>query len=273
MSERTGDGFCTRISQHDGTPGRFHHNSAAVARCRILGSAFGNYYLFLILVKYGIDDDMNIEFARQQMVQQQIRAWDVLDDDILDVFRTVPRERYVPAGFEALAFAETDIPIGHGEHMLTPVIEGRILEALKPAALERVLEVGVGTGFLTACLASLAKDVVGIDVHDDFIVAAGRRLEANGVNNVELHVMDATRELPEGPFDVIVVGGSTERFDQRYIDALAQGGRLFAVVGESPTMEARLITHADDGGWQSQVLFETDLKPLKNGTLPELFKF
>ncbi len=216
---------------------------------------------------------MNIEFARQQMVQQQIRAWDVLDEDILDAFRNVPRERFVPAGFESLAFAETDIPIGHDEHMLTPVIEGRILEALKPTASERALEIGVGTGFLTACLASLTRDVVGIDIHDDFVAAARQRLEALDIQNVELHTMDGTTELPEGPFDLVVVGGSIERLDQHYIDALAPTGRMFVVVGTPPTMEARLVTHAGDGGWQSQVLFETRLKPLKNGTLPETFLF
>lgn len=216
---------------------------------------------------------MNIEFARQQMVQQQIRAWDVLDEDILDVFRTVPRERFVPDGFEALAFAETDIPIGHGEHMLTPVIEGRILEALKPAASERALEIGVGTGFLTACLASLSREVVGIDIHDDFVVEARQRLEALGIGNAELHTMDGTSELPDGAFDLIVVGGSIERLDQHFIDALAPDGRMFIVVGTPPTMEARLVTHAGDGGWRSEVLFETRLKPLRNGTLPETFLF
>jgi protein-L-isoaspartate(D-aspartate) O-methyltransferase len=216
---------------------------------------------------------MNIEFARQQMVQQQIRAWDVLDEDILDVFRTVPRERFVPAGFESLAFAETDIPIGRDEHMLTPVIEGRILEALKPSASERALEIGVGTGFLTACLATLARNVVGIDIHDDFVVKARHRLEALGIGNVELHTMDGTTKLPDGPFDLIVVGGSIERLDQHYIDALAPAGRMFVVVGTAPTMEARLVTHASDGGWQNQVLFETRLKPLRNGTLPATFLF
>lgn len=216
---------------------------------------------------------MNIEFAREQMVQQQIRAWDVLDESVLDTFRVTPRELFVPAGFEALAFAETEIPIGQAEHMLAPVIEGRILQALELAPTDRVLEIGTGTGFLTACIARLANHVTSIDIHEQFVAAARQRLEELGIGNAELETMDAMTELPEGPFDAIVVGGSVERFDQRFVDALSPGGRLFVVVGEAPAMEARLITRSDDNEWQSEVLFETELKALVNGSLPEAFFF
>ena len=216
---------------------------------------------------------MNIDFAREQMVQQQIRAWDVLDELVLETFRDVPREAFVPADFEALAFAETEIPIGHGEHMLAPVIEGRILQALEIEAGDRVLEIGTGTGFLTACIARLADTVVSIDIHDDFIKAARERFDALEIGNAELTTMDGMTELPEGPFDAIVVGGSIERFDQRFVDALAPGGRLFVVVGDAPAMEARLVTQGDDKDWHSEVLFETDLRRLVNGSLPESFFF
>ncbi len=216
---------------------------------------------------------MNIDFAREQMVQQQIRAWDVLDEGVLETFRVTPREQFVPQGFESLAFAETEIPIGHGEHMLAPVIEGRVLQALELTPADRVLEIGTGTGFLTACLARLADQIVSIDIHADFVAAAQTRLDDLDIANVELAVMDGMSELPEGRFDAIVVGGSIERFDQRFVDALAPGGRLFVVVGDAPAMEARLVTVGDDSDWQSEVLFETELKALVNASLPEAFLF
>ncbi len=216
---------------------------------------------------------MNIDFAREQMVQQQIRAWDVLDEDVLETFRQTPREQFVPQDFESLAFAETEIPIGHGEHMLAPVIEGRILQALELTPSDRVLEIGTGTGFLTACIARLADQVVSIDIHADFVAAARHRLDDLDIANVDLAVMDGMQELPEGPFDAIVVGGSIERFDQRFVDALAPGGRLFVVVGDAPAMEARLVTRGSDSDWQSEVLFETELEPLVNASLPEAFLF
>lgn len=216
---------------------------------------------------------MDIDFARQQMVQQQIRAWDVLDEKVLDVFATTRREDFVPAGFESLAFAETEIPIGHGEFMLTPVIEGRILQALALRPTDTVLEVGTGTGFLTACLARLTRAVVSIDVHSDFLARARDRLDGADVENVELISMDAMQELPPGPFDAVVVSGSVERFDPRFVDVLRASGRLFIVVGAEPAMEARLVTRNGDGDWQSEVLFETNLKPLRHGTLPEQFLF
>ncbi len=216
---------------------------------------------------------MNIEFAREQMVQQQIRAWDVLDETVLETFRTTPRELFVPHAYESVAFAETEIPIGHGEHMLAPVIEGRILQALELAPGDRVLEVGTGTGFHTACMARLADRIVSIDIHEDFIRAARERFDKLGIANVELAVTDGMAELPEGPFDAVVVGGSVERFDQRFVDVLAPGGRLFLVVGSAPMMEARLVTRGNDSDWQSEVLFETELKPLVNSSEPEAFRF
>ena len=216
---------------------------------------------------------MNTDFARLQMVEQQVRAWDVFDPAVLQVLVSVPREQFVPAGFEALAFADTEIPIGHGESMMTPTVEGRLLQALDLDGTERVLEVGTGTGFLTACLARLADSVTSLDVHDDFLGSAAQNLEDTGIANVELLNMDATAALPEGAFDAIAVTGSLENFDPRFVDALNPGGRLFVVIGNAPTMEARVIEKTGDSDWQSEAIFETTLKALVNGALPPQFSF
>ncbi len=216
---------------------------------------------------------MNFDSAREKMVEQQVRAWDVFDEDVLRVMTVMPRERFVPSRYDALAFADTEIPIGHGESMLTPTVEGRILQALKLVGSELVLEVGTGSGFLTACLARLARNVTSIDIHTDFLSTAGRRLASLGLDNVTLDEMDATRQLPEGPFDAIAVTGSLQRFDPRFVDALKPGGRLFIVVGDSPVMDARRVVRANDSEWRGESLFETDLKPLVNGALPPQFEF
>lgn len=216
---------------------------------------------------------MKTEFARQQMVEQQVRAWDVLDPDILEVLKNVPREQFVPAGYENLAFADTEIPIGHGQSMMTPTIEGRILQALELTATDEVLEVGTGSGFLAACLARLCTKVTSIDIHKEFLQSATVNMEDSGINNVELLEMDATRELPDGKFDAIAVTGSIQTFDPRFVMALKPGGRLFVVVGNAPAMDARLIKRTGDNDWQSENLFETDLAAIVNGSLPPQFLF
>ncbi len=215
---------------------------------------------------------MNTDFARQQMIKQQVRAWDVFDESVLNVLAEVPREDFVADGFESLAFADTEIPIGNGESMMTPTVEGRVLQALQVGADDNVLEIGTGSGFLTACLASLARNVTSIDIYPDFIETARARLGRCNITNVELLEMDGTAELPEGPFDAIAVTGSLQTFDSRLVDALAPGGRLFVVVGDPPVMEARRVTKTDDG-WDSEALFETELAPLTNGALPPQFSF
>jgi protein-L-isoaspartate(D-aspartate) O-methyltransferase len=216
---------------------------------------------------------MNIDIARQKMIEQQVRAWDVFEPDVLEVLADVPRELFAPAGFEALAFADTEIPIGHGESMLTPTIEGRLLQALDIGPSDRVLEIGTGSGFVTACLAKLARNVTSIDIHEDFLERAGDLLADNGYDNVELHAMDATNELPAGSFDAVAVTGSIQRFDPRFVEALTQGGRLFVVVGEAPVMDARVVTRTGESDWSSDSLFETSVKPLINGALPPQFSF
>ena len=216
---------------------------------------------------------MNTDFARQQMVKQQARAWDVLDQNVLAVLSDVPRERFVPAGFESLAFADTEIPIGHDQKMMTPTIEGRVLQALQLAGDEKVLEIGTGSGFLTACLAQLSEHVTSIDIHDDFLVAAQKCLTDSGFDNVDLVRMDGTQELPQGPFDAIAITGSIQTFDQRLVDALTVGGKLFVVIGDAPAMRATLVQRSGEDDQHSETLFETALSPLLNGALPPQFSF
>ena len=216
---------------------------------------------------------MNSDFARQQMVDQQVRAWEVLDPDVLEVLKQVPREQFVPEGCMTLAFADTELPIGHGQTMMTPTLEGRVLQALTPQPQDKVLEIGTGTGFLTACLARLSGTVTSIDIFPDFLTLAAANLEDAGIRNVELLAMDATRILPDERFDAIAVTGSIPVFDPRFVMALKPEGRLFVVVGEYPVMEARLMTRTGDNEWQSASLFETALRPLVNAALPPRFSF
>lgn len=216
---------------------------------------------------------MNTDFSRQQMVDQQVRAWEVLDPDVLDVLKTVPRELFVPAGFRSLAFADTEIPIGHGQFMMTPTLEGRVLQSLDLARTDRALEIGTGTGFLAACLARLTDSVTSVDIYEDFTALAAANLERAEINNVSLLTMDATRELPEGSFDAIAVTGSIQVFDPRLVMALEPGGRLFVVVGDPPVMEARRVRRTGQNDWESVTLFETRLTPLVNGRKPPQFSF
>jgi len=216
---------------------------------------------------------MNIDFARQQMIEQQVRAWDVLDVNVLEGLKEVPRELFVAEGFAALAFADSEIPIGHGQMMMTPTIEGRLLQALALAGGEQVLEIGTGSGFLTAVLAKLSAHVTSIDIYDDFLGAARKRLDECEIENVDLIKMDGMKELPEGTFDAIAVTGSVQSLDSRFADALNPGGRLFVVVGDAPAMSATRVTRFDAETWQSDALFETDLAPLVNGALPPQFSF
>lgn len=216
---------------------------------------------------------MNTEFARLQMVNQQVRGWNVYAESVLDMLKVLPREHFVPSEFRSLAFAEFSIPIGHGEHMMSPMIEGRVLQALRLTGAEHVLEVGTGSGFLAACLAKLAHKVTSIDIHADFVDATAHKLASLDIDNVALMTMDAMQALPAGAFDAIAVTGSIESFDPRFVEALAPRGRLFVVVGASPAMQARLVERTGDNDWQTTHLFETDLAPLVHGARPPQFAF
>jgi protein-L-isoaspartate(D-aspartate) O-methyltransferase len=214
---------------------------------------------------------MNVEAARAQMLGQQIRAWEVLDERVLHALEQTPRERFVPEDYRDLAFADTEIPLAHGQAMLAPKIEGRLLQALQIEPIDDVLEIGTGTGFLTACLARLARRVQSVDIFPDFVDSARAKLAAEGRVNVELQSADALQLEIADRFDAIAVTASVPVLDDTFIRMLKPRGRLFVVVGRAPIMEARLITLQPSGDTASQNLFETFLKPLINAERPEPF--
>jgi protein-L-isoaspartate(D-aspartate) O-methyltransferase len=216
---------------------------------------------------------MNTEFARRQMVGQQIRTFDVFDARVLDVLGELPREEFVPAAYRELAFAETKIPLKHGQFMMTPTIEGRLLQQLALGKEADVLEIGTGSGFLCACLARLARTVVSVDIFPDFTIDAAATLKNVGIENATLATMDATRELPPGKFDAIAVTASCPIFDARFFDALKPGGRLFVIVGSPPVMDARLVVRESDGSQKVTSVFETNVLPLINAAAPSTFRF
>ncbi len=201
--------------------------------------------------------------VRQQMVNQQIRTWEVSDEAVLAVFNKVPRDRFVPAGCENVAYADTEIPLPHGQLMLRPGILGRLLQGLQVQKHEKVLEIGSGSGYLTACLAVMAQSVTSLEYFEDLHKLAARNLQQNEVENVTLLHMDAMQELPAGSFDAIAVTGSLRFLDERLVSALSEGGRLFVVLGESPAMRATVITRLANGERQSISRFETDIPPLQ----------
>lgn len=220
--------------------------------------------------------EMNFERARLNMIDQQVRPWTVLDPDVIETLGSLPREQFTPSAYRRLAYADTRVPIGHGETMMPPVVEGRLLQALEILKEDRVLEIGTGSGFLTACLAHLGSHVDSVDIHDDFTAGATKRLEALGVDNVTLHTGDAARGWPgERPWDVIALTGAVPEVPQACLDALAPGGRLFAIVGEQhrPIMEAVRITRVDVDDWATESLFETWINVLTHAERPPQFEF
>jgi len=205
------------------------------------------------------------------MLGQQIRAWEVLDDRVLRALEQTPRERFVPEEYRDLAFADTEIPLAHSQWMLAPKIEGRLLQALQVEPIDEVLEVGTGTGFLTAALARLARHVVSVDIFPDFIDAARTKLAAENVSNVELRTADALSLDLARRFDAVAVTASVPVLDDYFVRLLRPLGRLFVVVGRAPVMDARLITLSASGDSTSESLFETVLTPLVNAERPEPF--
>lgn len=216
---------------------------------------------------------MNTESARQQMVNQQVRAWDVLDPTVLRVLGETPRERFVPAAYRSLAFADTEIPLAGGQFMMTPQVEGRTLQALAIVPTDAILEVGTGSGFLAACLAKLGARVTSVEIRPALADPARRALRETGTGNCEVLTEDIFRWRPAEQFDCIAVTGSLPVYDPRFQEWLAPGGRLFVVVGGAPAMEARLIRRQESGELIHESLFETVLAPLDNAIQPEQFVF
>jgi len=209
--------------------------------------------------------DMNLEQARHNMIVQQIRPWEVMDDQVLDLMTRTPREDFVPPQYRNIAFTDMEIPLGHGQVMMTPRLEARMLQALAVQPDESVLEIGTGSGYVTALLAQLARHVYSVEIVPDLKQAAEQRLATRGLTNVTLDEGDAAAGWPRhGSYDVIAVTGSLPTLPPGLQQQLNVGGRLFAVVGEAPTMVALLISRLGESEWAQEGLFETVLPPLQN---------
>jgi protein-L-isoaspartate(D-aspartate) O-methyltransferase len=215
----------------------------------------------------------DVQFARRQMIEQQVRAWEVLDLQVLDALQQVPREEFAPAAYRDLAFADTCVPIGHGQVMLAPKVEGRILQALAIQPDDHALEIGTGTGFFAACIGRLARSVRTIDIFADFVAGAAENLRRTGVHNVVAATADAMQLAEHDAYDVIALTGSLPVYDARFERALKVGGRLFVTVGTGPVLEAQKVTRVGANEWVRESLFETGMAPLIHAAEPARFVF
>ncbi|RKZ39664.1 MAG: protein-L-isoaspartate O-methyltransferase [Gammaproteobacteria bacterium] len=215
---------------------------------------------------------MNIEQARFNMIEQQIRPWEVLDQQVLDLISNVPREEFVPSAYRHFAFTDTSIPIAHDQVMMFPKIEGRLLQALMLHSNDTVLEIGTGSGYLTALLAKSARHVDSVDIFEDLVKGAVTQLKALNINNVSLNIGDASKGWnTDTRYDVIVLTGSVPVLKSHFLEQLHCGGCLFAIVGKEPAMQALLINRIGENEFDTEVLFETSLPPLVGVSEPERF--
>lgn len=218
--------------------------------------------------------DAKNETSRFNMIEQQIRTWEVLDPTVLQLLHDVPREHFVPKAYQGLAFADLEIPIGHGAKMLSPKLEGRMVQALGLEKTDRVLHVGTGTGYLTALLAKLTKHVISVEIEPELKKLAEQNLLSEGIVNVTLEVGDASHGwADQAPYDVIVFGGSSPVEPEGVREQLVVGGRMLIVVGEAPVMRATLIHRVSETGFREDVLFETCIDELKNAAQAQAFSF
>jgi len=216
---------------------------------------------------------MDIEQARYNMVEQQIRTWDVLDPNVLDLLFVVRREDYVPPEYRALAFADLEIPLPGGERMWAPKLEARVLQSLTLRRGDAVLEVGTGSGYFTALLAASGADVTSVEIDPALSASARAKLARHGFTHVRLEVGDAARGWGEDLYDVVVLTGSTPLLPERFPAQLKPNGRVFAIVGEAPAMTARIVAWTSPGSRVTTDLFETVVAPLKNAATPSRFRF
>jgi len=216
---------------------------------------------------------LDVNAARRQMIEQQVRAWDVLDLNVLEAMQRVPREAFTPPAYRELAFADMNVPLGHGQHMLAPKLEGRILQALELRPDDAVLEIGTGSGYFAACLGMLVRSVKSIEIHPDLAASARANLDRSNVHNVTVDAADAFGYADSARYDAVVLTGSLPVYDARFEEWLAVGGRLFVVVGQGPVMEARRMTLANPGELVREILFETAVDPLLHATEPPKFVF
>lgn len=217
---------------------------------------------------------MNLEQARYNMIEQQIRPWEVLDATVLDLLKQVPREVFVPTQYSGLAFADIEIPLGHDQSMLSPKLEARIVQSLNLKKTDKVLEVGTGSGYMTALLARLAGEVVSVELVEALAAAARAKLHQQGVGNVTVQIGDAAQGwAAAAPYDVVVLTGSVPVLSNAFKQQLKPGGRLFAIVGEAPVMEATLVTCLSPNVFRTEKLFEICAPSLVNAPQPERFSF
>ena len=217
---------------------------------------------------------MDLEQTRLNMIAQQIRTWNVLDDNVLDLLYKVKREEFVPAANRAMAFVDMEIPLGYGQVMLAPKMEARILQELHIKKTDKILEVGSGSGYMTALLAEKGAHVYSVEIIPELKAMAEENLKAHGITNVTIEQGDAARGWSKhAPYDVIVLTASTPVLPDAFQNSLNPGGRLFAIVGEDPVMEALLITCTAPGEFITTQLFETSTPPLINALQPSKFTF
>ena len=217
---------------------------------------------------------MNFEQARFNMVEQQVRTWEVLDERVLELLETTHREDFVPVRYRKMAFTDMAIPLDHDQTMMKPVVEGRLLQALELKPDETVLEIGTGSGFITACLAQLAKRVVTVDIYEQFSKEAEAKLKEKDIHNVEFETGDVmTGWQPEQAHDVLVVTGSVQDIPDHFRGWVNPCGRMFVVCGDAPAMEAKLLTKLNATEWREESLFETDLARLINAEKAPEFEF
>jgi len=218
--------------------------------------------------------EFNFETARFNMVEQQVRPWDVLDPQVLQLLSSEPRQDYVPEAYRQLAYADIEIPIGHGEAMMYPRVEGRMLQALNLRPTDKILEIGTGSGFVTSLLAHLGESVYSVEIHPEFSEAAARKLAAHNLTNVTLDVGDGVRGWEQhAPYDAILVTGSIPELYDEFKRQLTIGGRLAVVVGTGVVMEALQVVRNGENSWTTASLFETELKPLVHADAPRAFQF
>lgn len=211
--------------------------------------------------------------VREQMIEQQVRAWDVLDERVLQILRKVPRDQFTPEQQRFRAYADAEVPLPHDQHMLRPSVVGRLLQALELTGKESVLEVGTGSGFVTACLRTAAARVRSLEIFPSLAEMARRNLDSLGMRDVEVETADATQINTGNRYGAIAVTASLPIYNEQFEQQLEIGGRLFVVVGEAPVMEARLVRRTGENSWTSESLFETVIDPLVNARRPPEFKF
>lgn len=216
---------------------------------------------------------LNTQAESEQMIAQQVRTWDVLDTRVLEAMHSVAREHFVPAAWRSLAYADCAVPLPRGKHMLTPMLAGRILQALEVEPADQVLEIGTGSGYLSACLAALGAKVQSLELHSEIANLARANLRAAGVDGIEVTCADGAALVSETAYDAIVLTASLPMYQPRFERALKFGGRLFVVVGTAPLMQARLLRRRGPDDFSSHPLFETSLEALEHAPAPPLFRF